>query len=79
MLTSREARKEILKKKFGRGAVGKFAGRTRRSLGHVSQVLDCERTGRRDEVVEKALARIAGLDRFEAFPPIEAPASEAIA
>ena len=58
------------KERLGYGAATKLAKRTQRTVGHVSQVLNCERSGRRDATVENAAARMVGLKRFDLFPPV---------
>ena len=68
MALNRHERKDLL----GYGAATELARRTGRTLGHVSQVLNCERTKRRDAKVENAAARMAGMKRFDLFPPLAA-------
>lgn len=58
------------KKALGRGAATRIATRHGRHPGHVSQVFNCEKTGRRDAVVEVAAARMLRRKRFEVFPPL---------
>ncbi len=68
MALTRHERKEQL----GHGAVAEIARRTGRSEGHVSQVLNCEKTGRRDRKVEVAAARMLNKPVDEVFPAAEA-------
>lgn len=58
------------KSKMPYGAATRIAEATGRSLSHVSQVMHCERTGRRDAAVERVMARMIGVPLAEAFPPL---------
>lgn len=57
------------KAKLGYGGVRAVAKRTARSESHVSQVLRCEQTARRDGKVERVVAKLIGLPVEAVFPP----------
>ena len=59
---------------LGHGGLTKIAKRTKRTLGHVSQVV---RGTRRDPRVERAVARVIGLPVEEVWPEFYPPQSAA--
>lgn len=58
------------KERLGFGGQKKIARRTKRTRGHVSQVVN---GSRRDAVVERAVARAIGLPVEEVFPEYYQP------
>jgi len=62
------------KERLGYGGLTRIARRTKRSLGHVSQVM---KGGRRDPRVERAIARAIGEPVEDVFPEFYHPQSAA--
>lgn len=58
------------KERLGYGGLSKIARRTKRTLGHVSQVV---RAKRRDARVERAVARAIGRPLEEVWPEFYPP------
>jgi hypothetical protein len=59
---------------LGHGAVTRIARRTKRAIGHVSQVIHDKR---RDPKVERDVARLLGRPVEEVFEPVAPPAQRA--
>jgi len=65
------------KERLGHGAITKIARKTKRSIGHVSQVIAGDR---RDPKVERVAARMLEMTEEEAgFPPIDVASAQSAA